>query len=238
MDLLPNGYEIHQPPAHGGKSTKIFTWVQILDFGDINQANMDYLLHAFVIHVWNDSRLLVDQYRGRERPTFLHHKCRDYVWTPYVFYETVKDAKSDLQHLPSSEFRILPDGAVFISTKFIFRAFCPMHLEYFPFDTQTCVFKISMLTSNVLTELQWIGGPDSPYKQERMSVEVVHEPRLLLFHFKEPINESVVDVYTEGLGRLNNQLAQSTDLESLKSHQKAVTIASIPHMNIKTPFKA
>ncbi|GBL93843.1 hypothetical protein AVEN_153610-1 [Araneus ventricosus] len=37
-----------------------------------------------------------------------------------------------------------------------------------------------------------------------------------------------------GLGRLSNQFARSTDLDSAKSHQKAVTIASIAHMNTKT----
>ncbi|KAF8793978.1 hypothetical protein HNY73_002004 [Argiope bruennichi] len=53
------------------------------------------------------------------------------------------------------------------------------------------------VTSNALTELQWIGGPDSPYKHDRTSVEVLKEPRLLLFYFKEPINESEMDTYTE-----------------------------------------
>ncbi|GFT15792.1 hypothetical protein NPIL_458981 [Nephila pilipes] len=39
-DLLPPDYAIHKPSSKVGKSTKVFTWVQILDFGDINQANM------------------------------------------------------------------------------------------------------------------------------------------------------------------------------------------------------
>ncbi|GFY29325.1 hypothetical protein TNCV_4724531 [Trichonephila clavipes] len=39
-NLLPPDYAIHKPSSKEGKSTKIFTWLQILDFGDINQANM------------------------------------------------------------------------------------------------------------------------------------------------------------------------------------------------------
>ncbi|GIY56674.1 gamma-aminobutyric acid receptor subunit alpha-2 [Caerostris darwini] len=112
--LIPDGYEIHKP---SGKSTKVFTWVQIMDFGDINQANMDFLLHAFVINVWNDTRLHLDPYRGQERATILYPGCRQYVWTPQIFFETAKEAKSDETHLPSSQFKILPDGAVYLSTK-------------------------------------------------------------------------------------------------------------------------
>ncbi|GIX80878.1 glycine receptor subunit alpha-3 [Caerostris extrusa] len=179
--LIPDGYEMHKP---SGKSTKVFTWVQIMDFGDINQANMDFLLHAFVINVWNDTRLQLDSYRGQERATILYPGCRQYVWTPQIFFETAKEAKSDETHLPSSQFKILPDGAVYLSTKYLFRAMCPMNLENYPFDTQTCLFKISLMAPNALNEFKWIGDEESPYKHERISVEMLQEPYLLLFDFK------------------------------------------------------
>ncbi|GFU48538.1 glycine receptor subunit alpha-3 [Nephila pilipes] len=197
-DLLPLDYAIHKPPAKEGKSTKVFTWVQVLDFGDINQANMDFLLHTFVIIVWNDTRLQVEQYRGTKMPTTLYPKCREHVWMPQLFFETTKDAKSDQTHLPSTEFKILPDGAVYVSTKFILRAMCELNLVYYPFDSQTCVFKISLMSPNALNELKWIGSEESPYKNSRISVQVLKQPHLLLFYFKEPTAHSVTEEFAEG----------------------------------------
>ncbi|GFU55776.1 glycine receptor subunit alpha-3 [Nephila pilipes] len=161
-------------------------------------SNNDFLLHTFVIVVWNDTRLQVEQYRGTKVPTTLYPKCREHVWMPQLFFETTKDAKSDQTHLPSTEFKILPDGAVYVSTKFIFRAMCELNLVYYPFDSQNCVFKISLMSPNALNELKWIGSEESPYKNTRKSVEVLKQPHLLLFYFKDPTAHSVTEEFAEG----------------------------------------
>ncbi|GFR25592.1 glycine receptor subunit alpha-2 [Trichonephila clavata] len=130
--------------------------------------------------------------------TTLSPKCREYIWMPQLFFETTKDAKSDQTHLPSTEFKIMPDGAVYVSTKFIFRAMCELNLMYYPFDSQTCVFKISLMSPNSLNELKWIGSEDSPYKNSRVSVEILKQPHLLLFYFQQPTGHSVTEEFAEG----------------------------------------
>ncbi|GBO36285.1 hypothetical protein AVEN_137820-1 [Araneus ventricosus] len=56
----------------------------------------------------------------------------------------------------------------------------------------------------------------------------------MLFNNYNLIIFSVLQSFIAGLGRLSIQFARSTALDSAKSHQKAVTIVSIAHMNTKT----
>ncbi|GIY56676.1 glycine receptor subunit alpha-2 [Caerostris darwini] len=83
-------------------------------------------------------------------------------------------------------------------TLYLFRAMCPMNLENYPFDTQTCLFKISLMAPNALNEFKWIGDEESPYKHERISVEMLQEPYLLLFDFKRPTPHTITEEFSEG----------------------------------------
>ncbi|KAG8190200.1 hypothetical protein JTE90_011922 [Oedothorax gibbosus] len=124
-DLLPDDYHIEKP-SEEGIITDVLTWIQILDFGDINEAKMDFAFLAYVINIWNDSRLKVDSYKTSGQATILYAGCRDYIWIPDIIYESAKDVKADQKFVPSTLLKVLPYGAIYLSTLYSFRARCVM----------------------------------------------------------------------------------------------------------------
>ncbi|KAG8190199.1 hypothetical protein JTE90_011922 [Oedothorax gibbosus] len=87
---------------------------------------MDFAFLAYVINIWNDSRLKVDSYKTSGQATILYAGCRDYIWIPDIIYESAKDVKADQKFVPSTLLKVLPYGAIYLSTLYSFRARCVM----------------------------------------------------------------------------------------------------------------
>ena len=72
----------------------------------------------------------------------LHYDLVDKVWTPDAFFRNLKDAKAHMITVPNRLIRIFPEGRVLYSQRLTLRLECPMKLQKFPIDNQTCTINI------------------------------------------------------------------------------------------------
>ena len=72
----------------------------------------------------------------------LHYDLVNKVWTPDAFFRNLKDAKSHMITVPNKLIRIFPEGRVLFSQRLTLRLECPMKLQKFPLDNQTCTINI------------------------------------------------------------------------------------------------
>ncbi|CAL1293039.1 unnamed protein product [Larinioides sclopetarius] len=96
--------------------------------------------------IWNDSRLYLNKYRDSLASEFsiVYERCRHYIWTPDIFFENAKHIENFENTSPSTMLKVLPDGAIIMSTRYSFKAGCDMNFENYPFDSQKCVFYVSL----------------------------------------------------------------------------------------------
>ncbi|KAF8793713.1 Glycine receptor subunit alpha-3 like protein [Argiope bruennichi] len=147
--------------------------------------------------IWNDSRLLLDKYRDSEvnEFTIVYERCRRYIWTPDIFYETAKQIENYEKTSPSTLLKVLPDGAIIMSTRYSFKAGCHMNFENYPFDSQQCVFFVSLMTSSdSVAVLKWVG--ESSYQIR--SIKMMRKAQPLQFFLREPTADTVTEVFAEG----------------------------------------
>ncbi|GFR18593.1 neur_chan_LBD domain-containing protein [Trichonephila clavata] len=159
----------------------------------------DFRLHAFVSSVWNDSRLHLHKYRGRTKSeyTIIYEKCRHYIWTPDIFFERAKVIENYERVSPCTLVKILPDGAIIMSTRYSFKAECLMNFENYPFDSQECVFFVSLMSSSdSVAVLKWIG--DSQYGDRMSSIKMMRKSEPLQFFLSHPTAHSITEVFAEG----------------------------------------
>ncbi len=62
--------------------------------------------------------------------------------TFHSFFRNAKDAKSNLVTVPNRLIRIFPEGRVLYSERLTIILDCPMKLQKFPLDNQTCTINI------------------------------------------------------------------------------------------------
>ena len=72
----------------------------------------------------------------------LHYDLINKVWTPDTFFRNAKDAKSHVITVPNRLIRIFPEGKVLYSQRLTIVLDCPMKLQKFPLDNQTCTINI------------------------------------------------------------------------------------------------
>ena len=89
-----------------------------------------------------DDRLgLYDDMDGRIR--FLVLTEIDKIWKPDLFFSNEKEGHFHNIIMPNILLRIYPNGDVLLSIRISLVLFCPMNLQYFPLDLQTCTIKMA-----------------------------------------------------------------------------------------------
>ncbi|GFT47436.1 glycine receptor subunit alpha-2 [Nephila pilipes] len=198
-DIVPDGYEIYKAPDEDGNPINVLIGFQVLDIGEVDEEKMDFHLHVFVSSVWNDSRLHLHKYQGRTESeyTIIYEKCRHYIWTPDIFFETAKIVENYERTLPSTLIKVLPDGAIIMSTRYSFKAGCHMNFEDYPFDSQECVFFVSLMSSSdSVAVLKWVG--ESQYEGRMSSIKLMRKSEPLQFFLRQPTAHSITEVFAEG----------------------------------------
>ena len=99
---------------------------------------------------WYDPRLMYanSSWKHVEDIT-LHYDLVNKVWTPDAFFRNAKDAKSHMITVPNRLVRIHPEGRVLFSQRLTLRLECPMKLQKFPLDNQTCIINIGSCMSHI-----------------------------------------------------------------------------------------
>ncbi len=117
--------------------------MNINTISQISEVNMEYTIDCYFRMEWYDPRLAYanSSWKHVEDIT-LHYDLVNKVWTPDAFFRNAKDAKSHMITVPNRLIRIYPEGRVLFSQRLTLRLECPMKLQKFPLDNQTCIINI------------------------------------------------------------------------------------------------
>lgn len=103
----------------------------------------EYIVDCYFRQEWYDPRLMYSNSSWKHvEDITLHYDLVNKVWTPDAFFRNSKDAKGHSITVPNKLIRIFPEGRVLFSQRLTLRLECPMKLQKFPLDNQTCTINI------------------------------------------------------------------------------------------------
>lgn len=131
--------------------------------------SQEYAIQITFREQWRDDRLVYDDMNGRIR--FLTLTDPDKIWKPDLFFANEKEGHFHNIIMPNVLLRIYPNGDILYSIRISLVLFCPMNLQYFPLDLQTCTIKMASYgyTTEDLVFLWKEGDPVQITKQLNLS---------------------------------------------------------------------
>ncbi|KAI0988028.1 hypothetical protein GJ496_005045 [Pomphorhynchus laevis] len=117
--------------------------VHINSISAINEVTMDYNIDLYFRQIWIDPRLRYDHTNHAvDSPIVLHYDLIDRIWMPDSYFRNAKEGKRSDITVPNRLTRIYKDGQVLYSQRLLLKLDCPMKLQKFPLDNQTCLINI------------------------------------------------------------------------------------------------
>ncbi|XP_064106297.1 glutamate-gated chloride channel-like isoform X1 [Macrobrachium nipponense] len=102
----------------------------------IDDVKMEYSVQLTFREEWEDERLAFDDLGGRIKYLTLTETNK--VWMPDLFFKNEKLGHFHDIILPNVYLRIFPNGDVLYSIRISLTLSCPMNLQLYPLDRQTC----------------------------------------------------------------------------------------------------
>ncbi|CAB4058243.1 GRGLCN [Lepeophtheirus salmonis] len=113
----------------------------VRSFEKIDDVKMEYSVQITFRQQWNDNRLSFDDMEGRIK--YLTMTDSKKVWMPDTFFRNEKEGKFHNIIQPNLYIRVFPNGDILYSIRISLTLSCPMSLELFPLDTQTCFLRVA-----------------------------------------------------------------------------------------------
>ncbi|XP_050668023.1 acetylcholine receptor subunit alpha-like 1 [Leptidea sinapis] len=136
-DLLSNYNRLIRPVGNNSDRLTVKMGLRLSQLIDVNLKNQIMTTNVWVEQEWNDYKLKwnPDDYGGVDTL----HVPSEHIWLPDIVlynnadgnYEVTIMTKAILHH----------DGKVVWKPPAIYKSFCEIDVEYFPFDEQTCFMK-------------------------------------------------------------------------------------------------
>ncbi len=103
----------------------------------------EYSVDCYFRQEWFDPRLNFENSTWNSVGDIaLHYDLVNKVWTSDAFFRNGKDAKFHAITVPNRLMRIYPNGKILYSQRLTLKLDCPMRLQKFPLDNQTCAINI------------------------------------------------------------------------------------------------
>ncbi|KAL7645031.1 UNVERIFIED_CONTAM: hypothetical protein RMT77_003401 [Armadillidium vulgare] len=102
----------------------------------IDDYKMEYSVQLTFREEWNDERLRFNNMKGQIKYLTLTEPHK--VWMPDLFFRNEKIGHFHEIILPNVYLRIFPNGNVLYSIRISLTLSCPMNLQLYPLDSQTC----------------------------------------------------------------------------------------------------
>uniref|UniRef100_A0A6P7FL33 Acetylcholine receptor subunit alpha-like 1 isoform X3 n=1 Tax=Diabrotica virgifera virgifera TaxID=50390 RepID=A0A6P7FL33_DIAVI len=141
-DLLSNYNRLIRPVGNNSDRLTVKMGLRLSQLIDVNLKNQIMTTNVWVEQEWNDYKLKwnPDDYGGVETL----HVPSEHIWLPDIVlynnadgnYEVTIMTKAILHHT----------GTVVWKPPAIYKSFCEIDVEYFPFDEQTCFMKFGSWT--------------------------------------------------------------------------------------------
>ncbi|KAK2169069.1 hypothetical protein LSH36_12g07026 [Paralvinella palmiformis] len=138
LDKLLTGYDNRLRPNFGGPPTLVDVNINIRSLGPISELDMAYQLDCYFRQSWVDTRL---RFTSSMDKLAVSVNILDRLWKPDTHFFNGKKSYLHMMTTPNKLLRIYKDGRILYSMRITIKATCPMHLETFPMDTQTCPLK-------------------------------------------------------------------------------------------------
>ncbi|CAJ0929448.1 unnamed protein product, partial [Mesorhabditis belari] len=149
-DLLTSGYDWRvRPPGTnssilGGGAVIVFVNMLIRSISKIDNVNMEYSTQLTFRESWVDKRLAYgEKGMGETVPDFVILAAGQQIWMPDSFFQNEKQAHRHMIDKPNVLIRVHKDGLILYSVRISLVLSCPMHLQYYPMDIQTCLIDLA-----------------------------------------------------------------------------------------------
>ncbi|KAL3997533.1 cation transporter family protein [Acanthocheilonema viteae] len=147
--VRPRGSNLSWPDTGGPVLVSVNIYLRSIS--KIDDVNMEYSAQFTFREEWHDGRLaygrLADE--NTQVPPFLVLAASEQadltrqIWMPDTFFQNEKEARRHLIDKPNVLIRIHPDGQILYSVRLSLVLSCPMSLEYYPLDRQTCLIDLA-----------------------------------------------------------------------------------------------
>ncbi|KAI3385958.1 hypothetical protein SNEBB_000390 [Seison nebaliae] len=135
LDELLSKYDRRLRPDFQGKPLAISVSMQINSLGPISEKDMSYAIDCYFRQSWLDSRL---SHSGSNETLSISSKIIDSLWRPDTYFFNGRDSYVHTIPTVNRLVRLSRDGHILLSSRLTIKANCPMHLQKFPVDKQTC----------------------------------------------------------------------------------------------------
>uniref|UniRef100_A0A1I7U9A8 Ig-like domain-containing protein n=1 Tax=Caenorhabditis tropicalis TaxID=1561998 RepID=A0A1I7U9A8_9PELO len=138
--VRPPGINLTIPGTHGAVIVTVNMLIRSIS--KIDDVNMEYSVQLTFREEWVDGRLAYGL-PGDDTPDFLILTAGQKIWMPDSFFQNEKQAHKHDIDKPNVLIRIHRDGRILYSVRISMVLSCPMHLQYYPMDVQTCLIDLA-----------------------------------------------------------------------------------------------
>ncbi|KAI6171461.1 BMA-AVR-14, isoform d [Aphelenchoides bicaudatus] len=147
--VRPRGFNDSWPDTGGPVVVSVNIYLRSIS--KIDDVNMEYSAQFTFREEWWDARLAYERFADENThiPPFVVLATSDsadlsrQVWMPDTFFQNEKEARRHLIDKPNVLIRIYPNGQILYSVRLSLVLSCPMSLEYYPLDHQTCLIDLA-----------------------------------------------------------------------------------------------
>uniref|UniRef100_A0A0N5AHD7 Acetylcholine receptor subunit alpha-type unc-63 n=1 Tax=Syphacia muris TaxID=451379 RepID=A0A0N5AHD7_9BILA len=136
-DLLYNYEKNVRPVRNASKAVEVEFGASLIRIIDVDEVNQVLTTSLWMELKWNDYRFRWDpaKFNGIEKL----HIPSDQIWTPDIILYTNADGEPHISI--TSDALVHYTGAIVWKPPSIYKSFCEINIEYFPYDIQTCLMK-------------------------------------------------------------------------------------------------
>ncbi|PIO75680.1 putative glutamate-gated chloride channel [Teladorsagia circumcincta] len=138
--VRPPGINLTIKGSHGPVVVNVNMLIRSIS--KIDDVNMEYSVQLTFRESWVDGRLAYGL-PGDNKPDFLILTAGQQIWMPDSFFQNEKQAQKHMIDKPNVLIRIHKDGQILYSVRISMVLSCPMHLQYYPMDVQTCLIDLA-----------------------------------------------------------------------------------------------
>ncbi|KAL6740918.1 hypothetical protein Aduo_014224 [Ancylostoma duodenale] len=138
--VRPPGINLTAKGSHGPVVVSVNMLIRSIS--KIDDVNMEYSVQLTFRESWVDGRLAYGL-PGDNKPDFLILTAGQQIWMPDSFFQNEKQAQKHMIDKPNVLIRVHKDGQILYSVRISLVLSCPMHLQYYPMDVQTCLIDLA-----------------------------------------------------------------------------------------------
>lgn len=162
-------YNREEPPLKD-RPTEVSLGIHIISIFSISEQTMDYSMSMYFRQQWRDPRLVFPEIRKKKSSIRLKDGDWNVIWIPDTYFRNEKGAAKF--HDVTVNNRMLTvncTGHVWYVTRITATFSCPMKLQLYPMDTQSCPMQFESFGYTMDTlYFGWLGKPVEVYDNVRM----------------------------------------------------------------------